>query len=323
MERTARLERLIARASAPKGRTAAAIGAELTRTLGPGALGSTQVLRLKPGRRALLRLHWRKAGGEVPVLAKIRAKAHDHAAVDIQRRLEGLSAEGFPIAALLGEVPSARLWLQTDLGGVGGGAFLADGGDAALFGARSAAAIRRLHESGVRLEREWSVPDEAAVMGKALDRLAAGAPRFAPDARRLLQTALDVLSGLGPFEARAIHRDFYMDQVQVTERGFALVDLDLAAHGDPAQDAGNFLAHLDEWRLREPGLSGALEQAIHAFSAGLPFSRQDRERMARWRAISLTRLAAIGHALPERAAFTAVTIEAAERALGAEAVPAV
>ena len=84
---------------------------------------------------------------------------------------------------------------------------------------------------------------------------------------RLLARCRKLAGGLPALAPRALQRDFYPDQVIVGPGGLALVDLDLFAEGDAALDAGNFVAHLSEWALRERG--DDWQQTIHIRAADI------------------------------------------------------
>jgi aminoglycoside phosphotransferase (APT) family kinase protein len=74
---------------------------------------------------------------------------------------------------------------------------------------------------------------------------------------QLARRADDVARRLGakladaPAEHCTVHGDFSANQVLVGEREVAIIDLDWACYGDPADDLGNFIAQAERFALRE------------------------------------------------------------------------
>lgn len=56
-----------------------------------------------------------------------------------------------------------------------------------------------------------------------------------------------------PFTPAPIHRDFHDKQVIVDQDRATLIDFDTVRSGDPAQDVGNFLAHVQLRAIQAPG----------------------------------------------------------------------
>ena len=65
---------------------------------------------------------------------------------------------------------------------------------------------------------------------------------------------LDARLSRRPIGSAAIHGDFYTKQVLIDSDCAAILDLDDAAIGEPEQDLGNFLGHLD-WYLQSGRVS--------------------------------------------------------------------
>ncbi|KIT16849.1 Phosphotransferase enzyme family protein [Jannaschia aquimarina] len=271
----------------------AATGVELT--------GSPELLRHKPGRRAIVRLPC--AAGDR--LIKLRAKGPDRATPALHHTLReaGFDGRAAPFA-----IP--RAWpgpdrLDAFLMEAVAGEPLADharpGRDAAPF-ERAGRALAALHRLDVSLPQDWGLADEWAVLSRALRQAAEREPKHKDRIDKLaseLRRELDRLSDARPVP---LHRDFYFDQILIDGERMWLVDLDLMARGHPAIDPGNFTAHLEELALRRDGDPTTLRPQIHAFregyaDAGGPASGDDIDLMHR---ISLARHLAICLRIPGR-----------------------
>lgn len=83
------------------------------------------------------------------------------------------------------------------------------------------------------------------------------APHLGGSERRRLRQARSLLhgiaEGLSPCTPALIHRDFYPANVFWDGRRVCVLDFDQLALGDPALDAGHFLAHLQNAALRAAG----------------------------------------------------------------------
>jgi len=66
----------------------------------------------------------------------------------------------------------------------------------------------------------------------------------------------------------AVHGDFSAKQVLVSEREAAIIDLDWACCGDPADDLGNFVAQLERYALRGELIPGRVELLKEALLEG-------------------------------------------------------
>jgi Ser/Thr protein kinase RdoA (MazF antagonist) len=157
--------------------------------------------------------------------------------------------------------------------------------------------LRRLHDlEGLDGEdRRHTAATEAADLASRTDRICT----IFPHGASLLSEVRDSLgaraaSGLESATARLVHRDFYDKQVLYTAGRTTLLDLDNLASGDPAQDVGNFLAHLELRRLQhselEPGLARAADAFLDAYGNVDP---DFRERVGWWQAATLLRLAGL------------------------------
>ena len=97
-----------------------------------------------------------------------------------------------------------------------------------------------------------------------------------------------------PSQAVVIHRDFYDKQILYSPDRLTLLDFDNLSLGDPAQDYGNFLAHLALRQLQEPTNADNIAAGNTEFLNGYGIQDENFTRRARWwEASALLRLAAI------------------------------
>jgi aminoglycoside phosphotransferase (APT) family kinase protein len=263
--------------------------------------------RHKPGRRCLIEYQIAPGDGTPPVsvFAKLRRRGVD--ALNFAF-LQALSANGFhpdaldgiAIPAPLGAVPSLGLVLHQRVAGTPLTQRLSDP-DAPHLVVRTAEALLKLHRTRHTLPRRHAVTDE-------LDHLEVQLSQTAEALPQLRQRILGVLDDCHRLEERLpaarpvlLHRDFYPDQILVDGSRLWIVDLDLAAVGDPALDAGNFIAHLIEHGLRFQDDSTALAPVIQAFRAHyLGHSEVAVESLHAWTTLALARHIAISHRMTER-----------------------
>lgn len=250
----------------PRALDPATAGPALQAALGSGAyrgLTAARLLRHKPGRRALV--EYLLSDGET-LLGKIRAKGLDSKSYLTQRELW---RSGFPVAEPLGTVPEFKMWLQRLLPGEPATELLA-GPEGVDLARRIAELAHRLHTSSVEPRRKpHTVREELEVLHQRLPLVTNGRPRWRGRIERLL-AGCDRLGATiqEPARITGIHRDLYPDQVlhagSADDARLYLLDLDLYCPGDPALDAGNFIAHLTEWSLRKLGDPQALSDRERA-----------------------------------------------------------
>jgi aminoglycoside phosphotransferase (APT) family kinase protein len=240
---------------------------------GAGQLSAPpQLVRHKPGRRALVALRAETAQGPCAWLAKTRAKRPDHASPALHRALRSLGFDGRPGAAF--GVPEAlpgpkglRTFLMAHVPGRPLAEWLVPGADTTPFRA-TGRALAAFHAAPVDPGRTWTAAEELAV---AEDALAAAAARHPDDAQRiagLRHWAASLAATIPAGPPVLLHRDFHPDQALVDGDRLWLIDLDLAAHGDRHVDLGNLLAHLTEFALRRFGDPLGLSLAAQAFLDG-------------------------------------------------------
>jgi Ser/Thr protein kinase RdoA (MazF antagonist) len=215
-----------------------------------------EILRYLPERRVATHV---RVDGQDAVLKIFRAPR----ARGNHRRLTALAAT--PAAGL---VP-APLAVDTS-GHVGLVEFIAGVPLPADAARQAGAVLRRLHDSGALLDRDWSVADELAQLRRSAGEQTTEAVESAirswtpPDSERVPS-----------------HRDCYPAQTVLTPGGVRLIDLDDAAMAPRALDVGNFTAHL---------IKDGARDAVPAFLDGYGDVPADH---ACWERLSLARLAAL------------------------------
>ncbi|WP_168199242.1 aminoglycoside phosphotransferase family protein [Pseudorhodobacter turbinis] len=264
----------------------------ITETLGEGGGPVTaDLMRHKPGRRALIRY---RIGAET-LLGKLRAKGPDSRTPALHRALRAAGLDGCPplnvgVPAARGRIAAPALWLQDEVPGRVLTYTLHSDTDTGPA-ARTGTALARLHLAGGLTTRVWTLADEGGVLDRALAAARAHLPAEAARIDVIAVAAARLVQRLGPMEATGIHRDFYPDQVLINGDRVWLLDLDLYAQGDPTIDLANFLAHLDEYGLRQYGDLTALAPHAAAFLSGYEAARPlvDHRRLEALRLVSLAR----------------------------------
>lgn len=295
-------------------------------------LAALRVLRHRPGRRALIEYEVLvpppTPGAEsqrISLLGKHRRRGLDQRTPAVMRALRerGLrldtrvgSEASVGVAEPLGEIPELHLWLQRRVPGQVASELL-PGAEGAALAARIGAGIARLHAAQVFATRRHEIGRELAILRERLELVAAEQASWRPRAARIAD-ACERLGGRLPSPSwTGIHRDFYADQVVVDGPRIALVDLDLFAAGDPALDAGNFLAHVSEQSLREHGDPLALADReaafLDAYLANSPGT--DANAVRAYALLSLARLLQVSRRIPERNATTEALFDLIETRL--------
>ena len=111
--------------------------------------------------------------------------------------------------------------------------------------AHAGEALARLHAARLEDIEDYGVDDEIALLARWVDFVTAHAPDDGIRFSRALRSVIQLLEATDPFASRLIHRDFHERQVIATRNSATLIDFDTVRLGDPAQDIGNFLAHLE------------------------------------------------------------------------------
>ena len=291
-----------------------------------------RVRRYRPGRRCLIEydLEVQRPGApseRLLLLGKARAKGLDTRTYTLQRALWAgdfgeHGADRVCVPEPVGIVPAFQMWMQRKVPGVPATERLARPGGVALA-ARIAEAVHTLHRSGPPPRRRHTMADELAILHERLPRVAEQHPRWTRRIARLLD-ACDRLGETTPEPHLApIHRDFYPDNVLVDGERLYLLDLDLYCEGDPAVDAGNFIAHLTEQSLRLLGDPDALRDREAAFEDAFVARAGEAARPAvrAYTLLTLARHVSISTRIAERVPFTEALLDLCEQRLSLEAQP--
>jgi aminoglycoside phosphotransferase (APT) family kinase protein len=299
---------------------------------GAGRLSAPpQLVRHKPGRRALVALRAETASGPCAWLAKTRAKRPDHASPALHRALRSLGFDGRPGAAF--GVPEAlpgpkglRTFLMAHVPGRPLTEWLVPGTDLAPFRA-TGRALAVFHGAAVDPARTWTAADELAVADEALSAAEARHPEDVQRIAGLRAWAATLAATIPAGPPVLLHRDFHPDQALVDGERLWLIDLDLAAHGDRHVDLGNLLAHLTECALRRFGdpliLSGAEQAFLDGYADG--GGTWSADVLGAMHDLSLLRHVEISARIPDRAhatrAILAFLCDRAEESSGDGVLP--
>jgi streptomycin 6-kinase len=137
------------------------------------------------------------------------------------------------------------------------------------------AALAELHAQNVKGLQVLSREAQADSLLSTAGGVAALCPGLEERIRNLaarLAASLVEVDG----EVRPIHGDFSADQVLLTDRGGALIDLDAAAYGDPIADLGSFVAALELEVLMGDLSASTAEAVTGAFVEGYCAARRRR-----------------------------------------------
>ena len=193
------------------------------------------------------------------------------------------------------------------------------GADGIALSCRIAQALVKLHRSGVVPTRTHTIDDEMSILRQRLADAAAARPELARRIEALRIACEEVASSL-PLPAQLIgtHRDFYADQVLVASDRLYLLDFDLFCLGDPALDAGNFIAHLTELALRT--LNNAIALAAHERAFEDEFcalhGRDMHNSIRGYATLTLARHVWISHNIAQRRPWTQQILALCERRCG-------
>lgn len=309
----------------------AAMLPELARALGQRdlCLHTIELQRHKPGRRGLIRYEFRDPEGRTIQLAgKLRRRGVDSRNFAQLRALARDSftpgaADGISIPEPLAAIPGLGLVLQRWMpGGLLTERLFAP--DALAAAARAAEALHKLHRSRpLPSPRPHSIVDELGILRERLTETMTARSTEAGEIRHILDRCEAVAKTLPVRTDAPIHRDFYPDQLLLDGPRTYLLDLDLLALGDPALDAGNFLAHVIEQSLRETGDPTRLRAVETAFrDRFLALDAEvTAERVHAYTLLSLARHIHISTRIPERRGLTRSLIELCAARLAEPAAP--
>jgi hypothetical protein len=198
------------------------------------AAAGAELVRYKPGRRAVLR--YRR--GERVVYGKLRADDAGSAHIAVAR---SLIAAGIATPTPLEYRADLRMTVHAEAPGTR----LAEkrGADLEVWMEPVAEALARLHAANVAAVPAFSVERELEDLRAAVELAAALLPELRGAIERLAARLIAGFAEVQPL-ASVIHGSFHDDQVLVGPAGVTLLDLDSAAVGHPLLDVGHFASYL-------------------------------------------------------------------------------
>ena len=207
---------------------------------------SAELLVHRLHKRAVLRLH--NADSSERIIVKV-FRNHSDQHVRLERISRFLQSSAFDCSSSVG-VPSIRNGLPEGVSGLVfedvGATELGQLAGADLFdGCRIAGqSAGRLHRLPLRLREEHGPEQECALLTGWCEVASAAWPDYAGLLCFCLGDAIRRLRSVDEFSPSLIHRDLHEKQLLVNGTQAWLIDFDTFAMGDPAQDIGNFIAHL-------------------------------------------------------------------------------
>ncbi|HXG85629.1 MAG TPA: phosphotransferase [Pyrinomonadaceae bacterium] len=293
-------------------------------------LRAIRTIRHKPGRRALLEydLEIERPGSNAEastLIGKARAKGLDKTSFAVHQALwldgfDDRSVDGVSVPKPIGVIPELQMWLQRRVPGKTAFLLLPEPDGIELAG-RIAGAIYKLQQTkfpdAAAARHTHTITNELDILHQRLTELAKTRPKWRKRLERVLASCDLLGANLINTEQRTIHRDFYADQIIVSASRLYLIDFDLLCLGDPALDAGNFLAHITEQSLRECGDPAALRDREEAFEERyVELAGEDvRPSVRSYATLSLARHIYISTLFTERAKWTGRLLELCEERL--------
>jgi Ser/Thr protein kinase RdoA (MazF antagonist) len=211
-----------------------------------------QGLRSKPkllahrlNRRAVMKVEFADgAGGVIKAYKKGSTKAQ--AATEIHALLRNTAfSDSAPVRVprILKQIES---WPGYLMECVAGTSVAELAGQNRLAGMRLAGvALGRLHRLPLRLQVNHTAAHESQLLRDWVDLTCVLFPERSVTLKNVLVHVERLLNGTTQGTPTLVHRDFHESQVLVDGDAATLIDFDTACNGEPAQDIGNFLAHLD------------------------------------------------------------------------------
>jgi hypothetical protein len=275
-------------------------------------LKQIEVRRYKAERRCLIAYTFESGASLKTVLGKSRAKGLDTTSYQVQSYL---FQAGLNVPEPLGIILELNMWLQETVSGVSLSDMLTTKAPSLMDW--TAKELYKLHQLSSATSKCHTLHDELNILSERLQRVAWIKPAWSARLERVLKACKELALSLLELPPKAIHRDFYADQVLVSGEKVYLLDFDLYALGDPALDVGNFLGHMTELALRQGNvdLFGDLEKQFE--SAYLALNQEvTRERAQVYKTLTLARHIYISTQFAERQAFTQRLLEVCEHRLG-------
>ncbi|WP_373818710.1 phosphotransferase [Glaesserella sp.] len=240
-----------------------------------GELESIKLRRYKTHRRALIDYVINGKQGKIGIIGKYRSKGLDKRSYLVQQALwnAGFNHNApIRVPQPLGALNDQHMWLQRRISGWSIGELLfPENQRLAFLGEAVANALITLHQSNVAQQQGlpiWTAEHEMQILRDRLNQAQSLLPQWKERIAVILSNCECLAQTLRAIPLVSVHRDFYQDQILECDGQpgcMVLLDLDLFCQGVPALDAGNYLAHIQEFALRRYGDIAALEKHQNAF----------------------------------------------------------
>jgi len=251
--------------------------------LGPPRVSAVRELRRHVGSRRTLRLTLAGGdAGERPLIAKLYARADAAAAAAAMltalARCGFAGPSGFRAPTVTAILPQWRLLLCELAPGTPVKACMRGAAPGSALAAEAAAHwLAAFAAAPLMAPSIYALHDPLARAARWCSRLAHTVPSLAASARSVSAALMSTRPPWPPSTARMIHGDFVSEHVLVAPDVVdvvTVIDWDSCRPGDPAEDAGRFVASLHGLRARgrvdAATVSGAAERFVATYAAEQP-----------------------------------------------------
>jgi len=145
-------------------------------------------------------------------------------------------------------------------------------------------ALATLHSQNPEGLDRWTREAEAADLLSVGSEIGFISPKLAHRADELARRLAALLAG-APAISLPLHGDFSANQVVIGQQEPAIIDLDWACYGDPADDLGNFIAQTERKALRGELPRHRVESMTDALLAGYQAHRALPDRVGLYTAV--------------------------------------
>lgn len=284
---------------------------------------SATMVRHKKGKRCLIKYSGiDDSGVKLEFLGKIRFKGRDLRTPALQRELRSAGfdgVQGFSVPQVYGELPALNMWLQEFVGN--GIQVSMNSNDFIASQERVASSLARLHRTPISTTKRHTIDDELALLESRFQLLRHSRPELGHLLDELQTSTLKIARTLEASSLlTTIHRDFYFDQVLVSQSQTVLVDLDLCCIGPPELDVGNYIGHLREYAIRCQDFEKTCEAAEGVFMNSYFAHMRQASRTAaeRWAILTLARHVSLSSTMPGRYHTTVALAKQTLSACGAQ-----
>ena len=267
-----------------------------------GALGTeardarcaVEVLSHKPGSRATLRYTVEGAAPPASAVAKIYREASLAEQAFLRLRALGDALPDASLPHALALLPDLGMFVQEHIDAPDVRHALAGGnGEQPLV--LAARFLARLHAAPPLRDLETlSIAHELGKVAQWLDQIEAELPERGASLRATGSSLRKRAPTRTEQPSSMVHKDFYYAHVLWDGARISVVDFDELQRGDPAFDAGHFVAHLANLAYRQTGRAGAYaregEAFLTAYESAAP--ADVRDRLPFYQAYTFVKLAA-------------------------------